>query len=92
MKFPKDVAIGILQDEPLEGFKIVSDGEWEDGGKYQNRAVTFETNGKLYDVYDSRSGSHFTDWYYEHEDFGPEVECPEVRAVTKTIVTYEVIK
>ncbi len=40
----------------------------------------------------SRSGSEFTDWYYESDDWKNQIDMQEVRKIEKVITDWEVIK
>lgn len=71
-------------DNPL---KHVEDTGWfEDGGKYEYRDTVFKFDGKHYLVSESRSGSYYSDYYYESEDWSDdgEQDCAEVEMVAVT--------
>ena len=54
--------------EDSEEFNLVSDDGWKQDGKYQLKTVIFEKeicDDHFYSLTVSRSGSPFTDWYYE---------------------------
>lgn len=82
--------------ETPEGWKLVEEGDWINEGKYQYRTTVyfapFEGNSSGAGVHviveDSRSGSHFTDWYYS-----PTI-VSLAKLVEKTVVqkTYPVIQ
>jgi hypothetical protein len=77
------------EDAPFdlpEGFEEVDEGDWTQEGKYQtNKCVVKHTaTGKCFEIYQRRSGSYHTDWYYNTPDVGN-----EVRKVTKTITIEE---
>jgi hypothetical protein len=61
----------------------VEEGDFEQEGKYQSADIIFTDGSKNYRSYVSRSGSPFTDWYYD--DYGDatvdEVEKREVTVV-----------
>ncbi len=86
-KFPsadmKAVASGDYTDH-----EVIHKGDWIDDGKYSHQDIVFKSkdDGKFYMVSHGRSGSYFTDYYYDWEDWGDTVECCEVeeRSVTKT--------
>jgi hypothetical protein len=81
----------LSQGDEYEGFKVVHDGDWIDEGKYQNREVIVEKDGKCYALCDSRSGSYYTDWYYcSEDDWKNGVEMPEV--IKKEKIIYEWVK
>lgn len=70
-------------DEVL--FETVEDGEWTDGGKYQDKEVIFQDvkTGKHYAFYITRSGSYFSHYEYEVYDKAFEV-VKETRTVEIT--------
>lgn len=59
--------------------KLVEDGDWIDEGKRSYRSSVMQIGEKYYDVQECRSGSYFTDYYYE------EPEIKEVEPYTETI-------
>ena len=83
MKIPKDIAIAIVDDDYLpEGYSIVEVGDWIDDGKYSSQSTIFKADdGNFYQLNNSRSGSYFSDYYYDSDDWGDEVECTQVRQV-----------
>lgn len=70
-------------------FDLIEDGQWVSGGKYEycTQVVKELATGKFYQYDLSRSGSYYTDYYYSHEDYLPEIY--EVQKVTKTITIDE---
>lgn len=74
------------------GIKLVESGDWIQDGKYQYRDDIFEFQGKYYMLSEGRSGSPFTDWYYDSEDWGEEVDCPEVEKVEVKTHRWKIIK
>lgn len=70
-------------------WELVEDGEWVDNGKWDHctQVVKELATGKFYEYHLSRSGSYYTDYYYSHEDYLPEIY--EVQKVTKTITVDE---
>lgn len=77
--------------EDTDEFKIVEDGDWVDDGKYSHREVIFSKENKFYSLSVSRSGSYYTDYYYDWEDTD-KFECPEVEAVEKTVTVWKAKK
>lgn len=59
-------------------------GEWEDDGKYQHQQIVFKYQDKFYAFWIVRSGSYFTDYYYQYPD-----QADEVHLVEKTIRVWE---
>lgn len=94
MKIPKGLA-NILSEEVDEGeieqnFKCVHDGKWEDDGKYDHKEKIFQNldDNKFYALYESRSGSHYTDYYYSSSDWQDKVDLLEVIKTEKTIIEW----
>ena len=71
-------------DYKEEGIEFIEESGWEDDGKYSNNTYVFKYDGKYYCVYDSKTGSYYTDYYFGSENWGAEIECHEVES-------YEVI-
>lgn len=84
-RYLKELFSEDMSDEnPLE---FIEDGGWRgNGGKYENRELIFKFEEKFYSVCDSRSGSYFTSYYHESDDWrnDGEQDCNEVE---KTVVT-----
>ena len=66
--------------DEVESHVVVENGEWIDDGKWQHKSIIFQFNDKYYKLIRSRSGSYFSDWYYDSED-QKEFECDEVEKV-----------
>ena len=75
-----------LWREDLMDFELHEEGDWDVDHKYQHitNVVLQQSTGKFFEHNVSRSGSPFTDWYYDFEDQGTKLH--EVKKVTKTIV------
>ncbi|WP_443698948.1 hypothetical protein [Pseudomonas sp.] len=77
----------------LEDFTEHEEGDWDVDHKYQHitNIVLQQSTGKFFEHNVSRSGSPFTDWYYDFEDQGTTLH--EVKQVVKTIVqtTWETV-
>lgn len=69
-----------------ENWELISEGDWIQDYKYQfiTNIYLNKTDGKFYQMDISRSGSHFTDWYYSFEDDG--AELVEVEKKVKKVV------
>jgi len=84
----EDIEIA-ANDEAEENFPLVLKyaGDWISDGKYENQENIFTdtSTGKFYRYYYSRTGSYFTDYYYNIEDEKDEIELDEVILVTKVI-------
>lgn len=81
MKFKKEDLLSITEEEYPEGFMPVEAGEWVQDYKNQLKETIFGFQGKFYALSECRSGSPFTDWYYDSEYWPDELDVPEVEAV-----------
>jgi len=92
MKFKAKELKELVREEETDNLRIVEDGDYISDGKYERSTVIF-TNGYSHFRLDlHRSGSPFTDWYYSWEDWGEEVECPEVEKQEVVKVVWKVKK
>jgi len=71
---------------------FIEASEWEQDGKFQSREVIFMHDGRYYSICESRSGSPFSDWYYDSEDWGSTVRCCEVRPTEITSKVWSVVR
>lgn len=64
----------ILDENDNTLYEVVEEGEWTDGGKYQDKEVIFKDviTGKHYSFNITRSGSYFS--HYEYEIWDKPVE------------------
>lgn len=61
-----------IWEEESEEFEKIYEGYMVSDGKYERCLIVFkDTTGVTYAVRISRSGSPFTDWYYDFEDTAP---------------------
>lgn len=60
------------------GMKIVSSGEWIDGGKWANKTTVFSFDEKFWAWRQTRAGSYFAEYYYENAEEAVEVIPREV--------------
>lgn len=96
--------LGATIDGVEYGLDIVDVGDWIDGGKYQYKDVTGilcrtseDDSVTEYDIavtqYITRSGSYFSDYYYEYEplqvDQLVQKIIPQQIIPERTIVTFE---
>ena len=65
MRFTKEQLETVFYEDTLRGeqgneidYEIVDDGEWIDGGKYQNKEVVFKVGDKFYCFDVTRAGSY----------------------------------
>lgn len=80
------------KDNPLE---YVEDTGWVgDGGKYETKETVFKHNGKHYAIYESRSGSYYSDYWYDSDDWSDdgEQDCAEVEKVAITKYEWHSVK
>ena len=79
MKIKKELALAIIHDDGIpDNVKIIGEGDWIDDGKYSFQSIVFSMDDKFYEISNSRSGSYFSDYYYDWEGWGDEVEVMEV--------------
>ena len=83
-----------LIDSVLDGYSsedgkliFVEQSEWTQDHKYQHQTIIFQFEDKFYSITNGRCGSPFSDWHYDSENWGDEVECCEV--IKKEITTYK---
>ena len=80
--------------------EIVDDGDWDDQGKYQFKDVTgilcrISEDGSVtkYDIavtqYITRSGSYFSDYYYEYEPL--QVDQLVLKVIPQQIISKRII-
>ena len=69
------------------GWKVIKDGDWVCDGKWEflNMVVQNEETGKYYSYDLTRSGSYYSDYYYQHTEDGG-VELTEVVPKEVTVV------
>ena len=75
---------GFFSDEDIPeelGCVSAEGGEWTQDGKYQYHTAVLKFDDKYFTIYNIRSGSYHSDWYYGV----PYVS--EVKPVTKVVTT-----
>lgn len=92
MKINKKAALAIENgDSSYEdyGYEIIEEGDWVADHKMQYKEIIFKDkhSGKFYTLWSSRSGSPFSDYYYESDDWSVEVDVQEVEKKEK--ITHE---
>jgi len=87
IQLSKEEAKDLLWESDIEGYTHESTEPWDDNGKYQYALVVFKKNGDdaFYGFSVQRSGSYFSDYYYNIDDESPEV----FEVVRKEIITHE---
>jgi len=75
--------IAVMFDDEDPELTIINEGSWIDDGKYSFRTSYVKIEDKYYEIEQRRSGSYYTDYYYDD----PEVYevIPEKVVITKTI-------
>lgn len=90
MKFKKEDLVEVLDlrvGQSHNDLTLVHEGKWVDDGKYSFCHRVFQFKDKTYRVTDRRTGSYYSDYYYESDDWDDEVECEEVEKFE--VVTHE---
>lgn len=94
MKFKKEILNEIMYltlNEDYNGFILIDEGEWVQDGKYQYKTIIFKFKEKYYMLSDTRSGSPFTDWCYDSDNWSDEVDCMEVKSKKITTTIWEAV-
>ena len=77
----------VFGDAP-EGYLIIEESKWvHSHPKLEEMTVIFQFGNRYYEISNTRSGSPFSDWWYESNDWKGEQEVTEVKKVEK--LTYE---
>jgi len=73
--------------------QYIDETDWLDEGKYQIKNVIFIYEKKYYMTILSRTGSYYSDYYYNIEDWSKDelIECPEVEKIMITISKWELV-
>jgi hypothetical protein len=66
-----------------DDFRLLEEGHWIQDGKRQVKKTITEYKGRFFKFVEARTGSPYTDWYYD------EPNVFEVKPVEKTIVVTE---
>ena len=66
----------------------VDPGDWIDDGKYSYRVSIFKFDDKLWEISCGRSGSYFTDYYYDWENL-KEIEATRVYPHETITIVYK---
>lgn len=76
--------IGNLPEMFWDKLEVVEEGEWSQDGKYQYQGTIVKDNeGNHFSLYNNRSGSYHTDWYYGEPSIH-QVQ-PVVTTITKVV-------
>lgn len=68
-------------ESDYDALKVIEEGEWVANDKWQYCTTIVEYEGKFYEIYQARSGSHFTDYYYEPSSIQEVILKEETRVV-----------
>lgn len=79
-------------DEEESGIVMVEEGKWESDYKWENKRVVIQhkETGNFYALYQSRSGSYYSDYHYDEPDTDKDgmVTLDQVFQETITKVVY----
>ena len=78
-----EMLIDIIDEEEVDGYKLIEQDEWEVDGKCQHMSVIFQHEEKFYKTWVSRQGSYHTDYEYVYPTI-EEIEEVEKVEVVKT--------
>lgn len=83
----------LCDGEDYEEWSLVEDCKWVQNGKYQyGRLIYFNSSYNAHYALDiSRSGSPYTDWYYDYEDM-KEIELYRVTKKERIITEWIIVK
>lgn len=98
--FPKDILLELMDLSYKTNitecgkYELIYESEWIDEGKYQNKEWIFKDleDGKLYAIYDNKTGSYYSDMDYGRSYWDDKVECHLVDPREKIIIEYLPIK
>lgn len=65
--------------------------EWENAGKYESKCYIFKHNDSYWCAYNSRSGSYYSEYWYESEEWDNSKDI-EVFPITKTRAMLRLVK
>lgn len=82
-----DMILELEVGETTDGYTLVANSDWVSKGKREHMTQVFLYEGKHYRIARWRSGSHFTDYYWDTEDKN-EFVCPEVEPVQVTVTQW----
>lgn len=76
----------LLFGDSTEMFEVVDEGSWESEGKWESKQVVFKDieSGQHFIIEGTRSGSYYSDYYYE-DDY----EAVAVEPVEKVVVIWQ---
>ena len=80
MKFSQEDLITVI-DGGSDTFEIIEEGDWISEGKYEVQEIIFKFEDKFYCLAHGRSGSYFTDWFYDVVEGNHDGECSEVEKI-----------
>lgn len=80
--------IGLIGGYDTEGYKVIEEGDWVSSGKYEEKECIIQdiNTGKYYRIFADRTGSYYSDYYYNYYS-----EAVEVEQIEKVITCWEVV-
>ncbi len=87
MKITVEQAKDIIFEEFSEDFIVVEVNDWVREGKYEVCTAVISDGVKYFKFDINRTGSYYTDWYYEWEDVD-EISCQEVEKQEVVVVKW----
>lgn len=74
-----------------DGLELIDDGEWADEGKCSYNTKIFKYQDKFYAMDHGRSGSPFTDYFYDVQEDMHDGKCQEVEQTTVTVTVWKAV-
>jgi hypothetical protein len=80
--------IGLIGGYDTEDYKVIEEGDWVSSGKYEEKECIIQdiNTGKYYRIFADRTGSYYSDYYYNYYS-----EAVEVEQIEKVITCWEVV-
>lgn len=78
----------LINGYDTEDFKVIEEGDWVSSGKYEEKECIIQDikTGKYYKIFADRTGSYYSDYYYNYYS-----EAVEVEQVEKVVICWEVV-
>ena len=80
--------IELIGGYDTEDYKVIEEGDWVSSGKYEEKECIIQdiNAGKYYRIFADRTGSYYSDYYYNYYS-----EAVEVEQIEKVITCWEVV-
>ncbi len=80
--------IELIGGYDTEDYKVIEEGDWVSSGKYEEKECIIQdiNTGKYYRIFADRTGSYYSDYYYNYYS-----EAVEVEQIEKVITCWEVV-